>query len=435
MHDDDDDVEFDKLLEEQAAQRPDSRPRWLTRQDELRKNRQVDVHTSDINQAGSWHESSQRAADLLTAALAEESVSEVHANGCDTFFVVRDGKMGRLKAQFHSVEDYNGFLRMWVDGSETARTWDELVHQRRAVVKMSEGSSLTLVFPPIARTNNKGAQFVIRKHNLSTHPLEFYAESGTFSKAMLDYLTAAVRAKANVLIVGQMGAGKTSLMSALTDVYAEHERVILAEEVPEIGVRQPNVAYMQYQPNEPNMSLHDIFDVALYMRADRLIVGELHDVGITRTLKAFMRGTAGGMFTYHAGNIDQCMDRMAIDLLLENPNMQLPVTNRIIQQAVDVIVVLGRYYQEQPDGSLKRIYRCRQIAEVNWRTTDQGTLGRKIIFEYDFKEDKFRVKDGYDDGGKVATRAMEEGVPIDRGWFMDEHRARLLKEGLRDSPR
>lgn len=405
----------DELLEDGTQS-----SRWMTRQQEQRRQREVDVNTIAEED---WSPQSIQTAAALTKYLADPAVSEIHGNGMDKFFVVHEGATKELKLQFHSIEEYNEFLRSWIDEAETPRTWTDLVNDRSAVVKMHDGSSLTLIFPPIARTGGKGALFVVRKHNMAAVPLAAYATNGTFSPEMFEYMKACVRAQANILIVGGMGAGKTSLMSALTEMFSPDQRVLLAEEVPEIEVRQQNVAYMQYHPDEPRMSLDHVMDKTLYMRGDRVVVGEMHKTGLTLTLEAFMRGTDGGMFTYHAGNIDQALNRMSIGLLMENPNMQLRVATMMIQDAIDVIVVLGRVTVPRPDGKgFHRIYRCREIAELDWRTTSDGDLGRKILWKWDPESDTFKNGDGYDPNGKVSLKADGVGFKLDPQWFMNKDR-------------
>jgi type IV secretory pathway ATPase VirB11/archaellum biosynthesis ATPase len=415
-NDEDDDFDIAELSEEAAA----TKSRWLTRQEELRKRgREVEMPTAD-----NWHPASEEAADQLTHWLGDKEVSELHGNGLDQFFIVKNGEMMQIKTQFHSVDEYNAFLRAWVDEAETPRTWTDLIAERGAVVKMHEGSSLTLIFPPMARTNGKGPLFVVRKHNLSAVTLEAYGKLGTFSPEMFEYLKACVRAEANILIVGGMGSGKTSLMSALTEIFPNNKRVILGEEVPEIDVRQPNVANLQYHPDEDRMHLSHMMDKTLYLRGDRLIVGEMHTEGLTLTLEAFMRGEAGGMFTYHAGNIDQCLDRMTIGLLRENPNFPVQMATLMVQQAIDVVVVLGRRTVIDAAGKETRQYRCRQIAELDWRARGDD-LGRKIYWEWDQKTDTFVRKDAYDQSGKVQDKADENGVPIDLKWF---HKADIASQ-------
>jgi type IV secretory pathway ATPase VirB11/archaellum biosynthesis ATPase len=415
-----DDMEIEDLFADDDDVDAPGAPKWLTRKDEIRRSREVEMKLSDVDH---WHPASEHAAKLLTHWLADKKVSEIRGNGMDKFFMVREGATMQIDAAFNAVEEYNEFLRNWIDIAETPRTWSDLVSERSAVVKMHDGSSLTLIFPPMARTGGKGAQFVVRKHNMASTPLEAYGHSGTFSPQMFEYLKACVRASANILIVGPMGSGKTSLMSALTEMFSPDQRVLLAEEVPEIAVRQPDVAYLQYHPDEPFMSLNHALDKALYMRADRVIVGEMHKEGLTLTLEAFMRGTEGGMFTYHAGTIDQALDRLSVGLLMENENMQLRTTTMMVQQAVDVIVVLARKTVPRPDGEgFHRIYRCRQIAELDWRTTQDGELGRKIYWEWDPATDTFKNKDSFDPKGKVAEKASDVGVHLDPNWFLNKDR-------------
>ena len=63
--------------------------------------------------------------------------------------------------------------------------------------------------------------------------------SGTLTPYMARFLEAAVLAKLNILICGNVGSGKTSLLNALANLIPGDERVITIEENREIKLNSP----------------------------------------------------------------------------------------------------------------------------------------------------------------------------------------------------
>src|SRR4029453_4115426 len=101
----------------------------------------------------------------------------------------------------------------------------------------------------------------------------------SLTKPMLDFLSAAVACRLNIIVCGGTGAGKTTLLNVLSGFISESERVITIEDAAELSLRQRHVVRLETRP--PNIEgkggvrQRDLVINALRMRPDRIIVGEV----------------------------------------------------------------------------------------------------------------------------------------------------------------
>lgn len=368
--------------------------------------KRVDVAASRPEE---WSDASKQAADAIRAALASREVSEVHGLGPDALFVKHQGSHARVKTTFSSERDYNAFIRGLVDEAETTSTWSDLKTNYRGVLRMADGSSLTVVLPPFTPT----VHFTVRKHNLLQWQAQDLIANQTMTPAMMQFLRACAAARVNILLVGQVGSGKTSVLSILTQEFGDNERIALVEEVPEIWIAKPQVASYTYQPIDPALGLREILDSSLYMRFDRVIVGEIHDRGLAKMLEVMLLSD-GSMSTYHAGSVEQMVERMKIALQMENPQMTAETALSMMRNSVELVVVLGR---------VNGRHRCLQIAELDWRASGEGErstrLGRNLLWEWSFTENRHVSAGRLDAGGRVYEKGLRYNVRFNPDWFID----------------
>lgn len=350
-------------------------------------------------------EESRAAAHAIRAGLASSQCTEIHGLGPDQLYARYAGQPRRIERAFASEADYNRFVKQMVEEAEAVHDWETITRERRGIMRMRDGASLTVIMPPFADY----VCFTVRKQVATSWSADDLVARGSLTTPMLRTLQAAVAARANILIVGEMGAGKTTMLSMLAREFPPSDRVAVIEEVPEIEVPVPQCAYFTYQPSTDKLDLSDILDSALYSRFDRVIVGEVHLHGLAKMLEVMIIGAGGSMSTYHAGSVEQALERMRIGLQLENPQMTADTAMALIRNALDLVVVL-----ERPDG----VHRCREIAEIDWRRSDSGLLGRQMLFEWNPAANGYTVK-APDQGGRLLAKAKRYGVTINPDWFLD----------------
>lgn len=392
-------------------------PRWVSRREALRGagaagqlgSRRVDLPTRD--EGADYGEESRAAITAIEAGLAAPACTEISCHGPDQIFARYDGRHHQVNVRFSSEGDYNSWVREMVENAEAVISWDEVKQRRRGVMRLADGSRMSVFLPPFT----DAITFTIRKHTVVHWTAEDLVANNSMSPDMVRFLRACVAARVNMLIVGQMGSGKSSTLSILSREFGPEERIAVIEEVPEIFVAQPQVVNITYQPLQEGLGLADALDQSLYNSFDRVIVGEVHLAGITKLLEVWMTGANGSMATYHADSAERAAERVKVALQMENPNMSAETALGLFRDAVELVVVMERVGDK---------IRCTEITEIAWQqSAGQGVLGRQRIYSYE--EGVFRAEHKPDDKGRVMSKARKAGVEISPEWFYREPPAQM----------
>jgi len=189
------------------------------------------------------------------------------------------------------------------------------------------------VLPPVAR----GPCFAIRKPAGRIFTLDDYVGSGVVTLEQAAELRAAVAGRANIIVAGGTGSGKTTLANALLHEIARlNERVVILEDTRELQCAAEDVVALRTLPGAASMS--DLVRSTLRVRPDRIGVGEVRGPEALDLLKAWNAGHPGGIATLHANSAHAVLAR------LEQLTMEVCETppRALIAEAIDLIVFIER---------------------------------------------------------------------------------------------
>lgn len=218
----------------------------------------------------------------------------------------------------------NGPGQVWIDrGNElelTALTFDDDEAVRRLAVRLASsagrrlddaspfvdavlpgGARLHAILPPLVEV---GAHISLRVPSARRPNLDELVERGSVPETIAKVLKAIVSNKVAFVVSGGTGSGKTTLLGALLAHVAEHERIMLVEDVRELVVDHPHV--VRLEGRSPNVegfgevTLVTLVRQSLRMRPDRVVVGEVRGGEVRELLTALNTGHAGGCGTVHA---------------------------------------------------------------------------------------------------------------------------------------
>ena len=171
-------------------------------------------------------------------------------------------------------------------------------------VRLDSGIRVHAVLAPVS---TMGTALSIRIPRVRAADLEALAALGSFGARQQAWLLGLVAERANILITGGTGTGKTTLLSALLSEVPATERIVTIEDVAELRPRHPHhVALEARQANVEGaggITLARLVRESLRMRPDRLVVGECRGEEVRELLTALNTGHDGGAGTMHASGL------------------------------------------------------------------------------------------------------------------------------------
>jgi pilus assembly protein CpaF len=308
----------------------------------------------------------------LEPLLDDDSINDIMVNGPDRVFVEKRGKLVLSPVRFRDIAHVANIAQRIA--SAVGRRVDESSPMVDA--RLADGSRVNIIFPPLALN---GACISIRKFSRRRITFDSLVANGSATPQMARALQIASAARLNVIISGGTGAGKTTLMNAMSQMIDAGERIITVEDAAELQLQQPHVVRLETRP--PNLegrgevTQRDLVRNALRMRPDRLIVGEVRGAEAFDMLQAMNTGHDGSMSTIHANTTRDAITRIENMVQMGQPNLPLRAIRTQIVSAVDLILQLER----MRDG----FRRITQVTEVIGLEGDIVTMNDIFSYEYE----------------------------------------------------
>ncbi|WP_250448423.1 CpaF family protein, partial [Actinotalea sp. C106] len=180
-----------------------------------------------------------------------------------------------------------------------------------ADARLPDGTRLHAVLPPVAADGALISLRVLRPRSFS---LDTLVASGSVAPAVAPVLERLVAARANLLVSGATGTGKTTLLGSLLSLVPRHERIVCIEEAGELAPDHPHVVRLvARRANVEGVGAVDLTDLvrhALRMRPDRIVLGECRGAEVREVLSGLNTGHDGGCATIHANTAQDVPARL-----------------------------------------------------------------------------------------------------------------------------
>jgi type IV secretion system protein VirB11 len=175
---------------------------------------------------------------------------------------------------------------------------------------------------------------------------------------LMGFLIAAVRGKKNIAVVGDTGSGKTTLMKAVCQFIAEHERIITIEDVRELFLpKHPNASHLLYSKGSQGVakvSPADLIGACMRLKPDRVLLAELRGSEAFDFLKLMTAGHSGSITSFHAESCELASQRYVF-MAKEHPDAAMftdEALKRLVSMTIDIIVHITAERIEDQDGQV-----------------------------------------------------------------------------------
>jgi pilus assembly protein CpaF len=292
-------------------------------------------------------------------------------NGQEQIFIERAGRLHETEARFLTADHLYRVIDRIV--AQVGRRVDEASPMVDA--RLADGSRVNAIVPPLALD---GAALTIRKFSSNVFGVEDLIGIGTLTPQLADFIEACVRGKANILVSGGTGTGKTTILNALSSMIPDDERIITIEDAAELQLDQRQLIRLEGRP--PNIEgkgeirIRDLVRNALRMRPDRIIIGEVRGGEALDMLQAMNTGHDGSLSTLHANSPRDALMRLETMVLMAGFDLPMRAVREQAASAIDLLVHVSRLR----DGS-RRVMR---VSEVEGMEGDVITLSDVFSFDH-----------------------------------------------------
>jgi len=306
----------------------------------------------------------------LRPLVEDDSLTEIMVNGPDMVYVERGGKILLTDVRF---DDENHLLRV-IDliVSAVGRRID--FRQPLCDARLLDGSRVNAVIPPIGID---GPMLTIRKFSKDPYQVSDLVAFGTLTEESAAFIRACVLARANIIISGGTGTGKTTLLNVCSGFIPVDERIVTIEDAAELQLHQEHVCRMEARPADVNgegrIAIRDLVINSLRMRPDRIVVGECRGGEALDMLQAMNTGHDGSLTTVHANNPRDCLARLETLVLMAGMDLPVKAIRQQVASAINLIVQLSRL----KDGSRK----VTEMTEVIGMEGDTITMQDIFVFQ------------------------------------------------------
>jgi Flp pilus assembly CpaF family ATPase len=339
----------------------------------------------------------------LSLLIYGADLENISCLGHDYWMVSTVGRKAILKggSPFQSddevIEYFRRILRL------RGVTGDQTITDAMPIAEANVGSVIRIVVakrPAVSGISNVKASIRIPARS-RVRDLADYVQQQVMPEPMAAFIEALVRARANILIAGGTGTGKTTLMRVLCGLTSQADHIVVVEDGAELHLDQDRgdgeawhslttavstIPSIRADAEARQMTMFGLVRHALRFQPDRLILGESRGEEMAAVCKALMTGHDGSMTTIHAEDAELALDQ-AVQYVMENARFagNERMARRIVEQAIHVVVHLANQEGRrrvtgilavERGGNHKWVYR--QAGFGGWeRMTDMvGNLSR-----------------------------------------------------------
>jgi len=195
---------------------------------------------------------------------------------------------------------------------------------------------------------------------------------------IFSYLKTLVLGGQTLLVAGEVGTGKTTLLRALASAIPAHQAILVIEDTPEIKIEHPQVRYIRTR--EANIEgigripPSECIWAGLRMSMDHIIFGEIREPEAAEAFIDVCVSGHPGLSTIHARNANDAVNRLRLLLARRQPGISTEALNGQIATAVQAIVYTG---------VCRRSGRLRVMDVLELAPSPDGGLRRQEMFRYD----------------------------------------------------
>ena len=274
--------------------------------------------------------------------LDDPEITDIHIRGsASTRVKLADGQRLQMSPVVDTDEELVELVRLVATRmGRSERRFDAANPELN--VQLPDGSRLFATMEVSARPS-----VIIRKHRFELSSLAELEDRGLVDHCLHAFLSAAVRAKRNIVICGGTGTGKTTMLRALLNEVPPADRIVTIEDAYELGLDRfeslhPDYDMLQSRPanieGQGAVTMLDLTKMALRMDPDRVIIGEVRGGEAFPMVLAMSQGNNGSMCTMHADSTRTVFPKLAAYVSMAETGLPVETVNLLLATALHLVV-------------------------------------------------------------------------------------------------
>ena len=303
-------------------------------------------------------------------------VDEIMVHGTRILLQIK-GESQVADESFKSEDEVIAVMRRVL---EFDRTKDLNIKNATISARRKDGSRIQAVIPPVG----KMPYLNIRKFESFKPTTENMLRAGTLTEEEVEVFRTLVRGRANIVVIGEMGSGKTTFLKWLVQFFPDNLIIGSLETTFELNLDKlyPEKYFVQLEERLPDYPLAVEFATMLRQNVDIILVGECRSYEVNELIKAMSRGHAGSLGSAHSMGPTEVIDDFADMVLESGKSVDLGALKYRIARAIDVVVK----FRKLPN-------RKRIMAGIYEIVTDEKAMNYRAVPLFEFELDEEDPKD------------------------------------------
>ena len=345
----------------------------------------------------------------LEELMRDTAVTDILVNGPNQIYVERQGRLEISGARFRDEKHLMQVIQRIAAG--VGRRIDESSPMLDA--RLQDGSRVNAIIHPLALG---GSAMSVRRFAGVKIDAQRLVDLNAWTQDMSKFVEAAVRCRANILVAGGTGTGKTTLLNVLSKWIPPGERVITIEDAAELNLQRDHVISLETRPpnieGKGEVSQRDLLKNTLRMRPDRIIIGEVRGAESLDMLQAMNTGHEGSMTTVHANSARDALRRIENMVAMSGMNWPVHVIRDQMANTLDVVIHATRM-----TGGRRKVT---SIVEVCGMERDVILVQEIFKFKQDGIDKEGHATGVFEPCGvrpKLLDRTLREGLDVPTNIF------------------
>jgi pilus assembly protein CpaF len=344
---------------------------------------------------------------VLSALMADDEVTAIHVNDVNNVIIwTKQEYIHPSDVKFENAEQLAQLAQSMADAAGHKLDASSPI----AEVRMPDGSRARLFGIPVA---TQGAVIQITKPVTDEFTMDKMVEIGATSASAAKFLSACVKSRLNIAVVGGFNSGKETFLNVLVDALHESVRTVVIQPISTLSLnKHTNVVVLETRKPDVNgvgaITNRHLIEPALDLHPHRLILAELDGTEGDLLINTMDVGFSA-MFAMTGNGARDAVARLESGVASGNLSTPLLTIREKLARTIDVIVHVELF--ELGEIALKRMV---GVAEV------RGMKGDNIeviqIFERPRDRDELLAL------GEIPHHSLNKirqlgRVEVDETWF------------------